>query len=541
MPSSSSGDGRFLGQKPGSNKIKADLSSGRNVDASWKTVGYKKNKNNSANNKVTSANDDPVSPSLQHIIDNHPTLDLSNTDNFTYDTSMITDSTESPPNNYHTDNETIDINNSTEPGSVITNTITSNLTFPGTTHTNHTADDLCHFNSDFNGTPIIIIELTDSNLSSGSWHPLKWAKFLSKNFLGINNIKPNGHKKVKITFDSIDHANICLKSPLLSDNNLSAYIPSTLIYSHGIIKLDTSFPEEDFWEGQVSDVPIKAFKRIIVNRDGKLTPTRIVELKFLATKIPVNISIFNIIFEVSPSVRAPLQCNNCLRFGHTTKFCRSDPRCSHCGESKHTIVSCPIAQATDPNCLFCHLPHLATDRNCQEWDTQRDIKKIMATENISFREAASLKNQNQVTSAFTYSNIVNKKPMISPPKNSSPQFYPALQPPALTPNHFHQNNFKKSRPRSPNPVRKHFNLPPQMNFSNPNGAFLEYATNCHSNNDNTTKISDFSWVSTLTTNLTQSLINTPLSSQTANSLHNLIESSLLSLLAIPNVPTITLP
>jgi len=39
---------------------------------------------------------------------------------------------------------------------------------------------------------------------------------------------------------------------------------------------------------------------------------------------------------------------------------------------------------TDPNCLYCKLLHLSTDRDCREWITQMDIKKIMATENISY-------------------------------------------------------------------------------------------------------------------------------------------------------------
>jgi len=274
-----------------------------------------------------------------------------------------------------------------------TNTTSPNTIDPAATHSKYNTDQhLKHFDANFVGTPVIIIELTDPNAST--WHPLKWAKLLSSNFFGISNIKPNGHKKVRISFDSIYHANI--ESTLLADHNLSAYIPSTLIFSHGIIKLDTSFPEEDFWEGIKCDVPIIGFKRIAVNRDGNLTSTRIVEIKFLSTKIPRSLSVFNVIFDVSPSVRSPLQCNKCLRFGHTSKFCRSSPRCSHCGGSKHSIDQCPTVQATDPRCLFCNLPHLATDRKCQEWDFQRDIKKIMATENISFRDAINFKKQNQI-------------------------------------------------------------------------------------------------------------------------------------------------
>lgn len=113
-------------------------------------------------------------------------------------------------------------------------------------------------------------------------------------------------KKIKITFDLTFHANICLESPLLQENKLTAYIPSTLIFSHGIIKLDTAFPVKDFWDSIKSEFEIVAFKRIATNKDGNITPSRIVELKFLSCKIPKYISMYNMLFKVSPSILSPL-------------------------------------------------------------------------------------------------------------------------------------------------------------------------------------------------------------------------------------------
>lgn len=139
------------------------------------------------------------------------------------------------------------------------------------------------------------------------------------------------------------NANICLDSPLLAEHKLSAYIPSTLIISYGVVKLETSLSEENFLEGAKCVVPIIGFKRIVVHRDGKLTTSCIVEIQFLSTKIPKSLSIYNVLFDVSPSVRSPFQCNKCLRFEHTHKFCRSSPRCSHCGENKHSIDQCLTA------------------------------------------------------------------------------------------------------------------------------------------------------------------------------------------------------
>lgn len=556
MPLPSSGDGRFLSQKPG--KIKTILHSNSRPDTNRDLTEPKKNKMNNRKsdnlNKQNTSNT-VISPNLQHIIDNHPTLNI-NIPMFNYDNASTSQAIEQSNDvlmsrNDSTDDSTTSLignargadNTGSEPGSIYPNphSNTHQQSTPGHTYKEPSSfQHLKHFDDNFTGIPVIIIELIDTTNTNGLWHPLKWAKLLCNNFFGIKSIKPNGFRKINATFESIFHANTCLGSPLLTEHKLSAYIPSTLIFSHGIIKLDTSLPEEDFWEGLKSDVPVVAFKRISANRDGSLTPTRLVELRFLSQKIPQNISIFNVRFEVSPSVRSPLQCNNCLRFGHTSKFCRSKPRCSHCGESNHSLNTCPSTQTTEPRCLFCHLPHLATDRSCNEWNVQRDIKKIMATENLSFKEATNFKKQNQVTSAFSYSKIVNKQPIQSYPTKPSPSPLHHTPDQGFSTNNIHQLS-KKPRYRSPPRTEKHFHIPKQNNFSLPNGSFLKHVSNHTSINESKSPNSDFTWVNTLAHNLSESLLNSPdLSSQTATSLQNIIESSIFSLLATPNFSSIPL-
>ncbi|XP_025195963.1 uncharacterized protein LOC112595089 [Melanaphis sacchari] len=245
------------------------------------------------------------------------------------------------------------------------------------------------------------------------------------------------------------------------------------------------------------------------------------------------------LFEVSPSIRSPLQCKNCLRLGHTSKFCRSSPTCSHCGVSKHSIESCPTAQATDPCCLYCQLPHLATDRNCREWQSQRDLKKIMATENLSFRVAVIFKKQNQVTSALSYSNIVSNQPSSSSSNKASfvPHPFNSIPTsPTPTPPKNSLRPTRKHKSRSPSPNKNHFNLPKQSSASAPNGEFLKYVINNRSNTVTNTQNNDFSWVDTLSQRLSESLLNSlDLSTQSATSLKNLIESSIHSLLVIPKI------
>jgi len=101
---------------------------------------------------------------------------------------MYTNSDDTPGHSF-TNND--DNSNTLKPVSVITNFSHSlpHIMLPSVTHTNHNNNyHLKHIDSNFDSTPVIVIELTDNNSLSGSWHPLKWAKFLTNNFVNINNI-----------------------------------------------------------------------------------------------------------------------------------------------------------------------------------------------------------------------------------------------------------------------------------------------------------------------------------------------------------------
>jgi len=55
-----------------------------------------------------------------------------------------------------------------------------------------------------------------------------------------------------------------MSSPLLVENGLKASIPITLLFCHGVIRLDTYISEQDFWDSVESSSPILEFRRISV-------------------------------------------------------------------------------------------------------------------------------------------------------------------------------------------------------------------------------------------------------------------------------------
>lgn len=139
--------------------------------------------------------------------------------------------------------------------------------------------------------------------------------------------------------------------PWLSENGFCATIPSSLIYSLGVIRLDPCVSDDDFWDGLECCYEIIESRRITIKRDNTILPTKLVELKFRSSKLPEMLSIFKVIHHVSPSIRSPVQCIRCLRFGHTQKYCRSKERCSHCGEYNHFIDTCENRLSPPPTML----------------------------------------------------------------------------------------------------------------------------------------------------------------------------------------------
>jgi len=419
---------------------------------------------------------------------------------------------------------------STKPTSASINNVSIN-----NNHNLSVDDNLLYFPNSYSGTPHIIIEPINESGNLANMHPVKVGQNLTKIIHGIQIIKPIGRAKTRITLDNILNANKCLSSPKLAEYGYKATIPSTLIYSFGIIYLDTSIKEDDFWEGIESNSNITSFKRISIFKNGVHSPTRIVELKFKTPILPKLITIFKVIFKVSPSIRSPIQCKNCLRFGHTAKFCRSKVKCSHCGSNEHSESNCPSINTSSPVCFYCKLGHKATDRSCSQWIYQKDIKKIMAFNNVSYADAVILKKKNIVNAAHNFSEIITKnldetnvslkrkEPSLSPVISSPTSF------PSLSTTYRPRRSKDRKRSSTPPPPFNYPRLPPYSAPNIPNGSFLKFVLDNKEPSDNGHP--ELSWIPKLADEISHAIHKTNLSSSSPSDLYSLIVSSLLSALS----------
>jgi len=107
-----------------------------------------------------------------------------------------------------------------------------------------------------------MVDAIDKNLQPGKLHPMKIGKIIHGKINGVTEIKALG-ARVRVTFDSVTNANICLTGNPLMSLGFSVLIPSTLVYSVGVIRLDQSTSESDFFEGLDTEYQVASFRHVI--------------------------------------------------------------------------------------------------------------------------------------------------------------------------------------------------------------------------------------------------------------------------------------
>ena len=105
---------------------------------------------------------------------------------------------------------------------------------------------------------------------------------------------------------------------------------------------------------------------------------------------------------IRPYIERVTQCFNCFMFGHIKTYCKNGVKCIICGKNSHGECTKPMS------CRNCGGDHKATFRKCLVFLKNKDIKVIMAYNNISFTEAVKLiKGTADENSSRTYDRYTN--------------------------------------------------------------------------------------------------------------------------------------
>lgn len=246
------------------------------------------------------------------------------------------------------------------------------------------------------GPYIVYVEHQTKNL--GRLFPIRVGHFLLqqdslKN--DIIDIKSVGINTVKVLFKTYNIANSLINHDIITKNNFVAYIPKYYNHKKGIVKLvDTFFSEEYLKKAIKSQVPVTEvhrFKRKVeLNGQIDYVPRQIIAVTFSGNSLPQHIQINLVNFIVEPYIQPVIQCYSCLRYGHTNRMCKSQKVCKNCTSRHSEDETCDI---DDRKCIYCSTSdHSTISKKCPMFKKQHNIKKIMAEENISFKEAELLYN-----------------------------------------------------------------------------------------------------------------------------------------------------
>jgi len=122
------------------------------------------------------------------------------------------------------------------------------------------------------------------------------------------------------------------------------------------------------------------------NKDNELRVSSSIKMEFVSSLLPEFISIWNVRSRVRPYINRVRKCFNCLRWGHSSVFCRGRSNCSRCGDV-HDSENC---QGDSFHCPDCGQIHSPFNFNCPVFLKYQLINQVMAFCNTSQYNAKRL-------------------------------------------------------------------------------------------------------------------------------------------------------
>ncbi|XP_014205100.1 uncharacterized protein LOC106636999 [Copidosoma floridanum] len=204
-------------------------------------------------------------------------------------------------------------------------------------------------------------------------------------------------------------ANKLLLDREIQQHNLETFIPGFRKQRKAIARnIPTHLTVQQILEACKSEIKISSVSRFNrrnrnpTSEEDKWIPSRSIIITFDGQTLPIEVYIFNVKTFITPYVSRPMQCYNCLRYGHTTKTCKARKICNVCGEVEQE--NCCDKKSL--KCINCVGNHRSTDKTFEIYEKYLRINTIMAYHNLSFVEAK---------------NIIMPKPA-HPPINSKENF-----------------------------------------------------------------------------------------------------------------------
>lgn len=204
----------------------------------------------------------------------------------------------------------------------------------------------------------------------------------------ITRIRYKGAFKILIRFGNKMDAEKLINCKKIQDLGYKTHYTFETEFSYGIIKgVDLDMSEKDILDAFESSTEIIAIKRLRRNDlEGNWIDSETIRICFRSNVLPTHINVYGCRFKVDPYVFPVTQCAGCWKFGHLKRFCPTKKNiCPKCGDSSH--INCDTKTMKCPNCKGSHM---ALDRTCPHFRTEKYIRKIMSRDNVTYRKALQI-------------------------------------------------------------------------------------------------------------------------------------------------------
>ncbi|KAI5720449.1 hypothetical protein M8J77_006751 [Diaphorina citri] len=207
----------------------------------------------------------------------------------------------------------------------------------------------------------------------------------------VTEIRRLHRGKLLVVCSSAKTANEIVSDPEIR-SLYNPFIPFAYVRRTAVLRdIDDDFDDATLLENidarQYRILSVQRLNRRVVN-EGEVTfvKTRSVKVTFEGQEMPAYVRLFYCRIECVPFTQRVVQCFNCARFGHTSKFCKNNPLCKICFQPMvDNDHQCVAAQVT---CINCKGGHKPLEPCCPELNRQKKIKELQSTRNLDFHEAA---------------------------------------------------------------------------------------------------------------------------------------------------------
>nr|XP_042912983.1 uncharacterized protein LOC122273002 [Parasteatoda tepidariorum] len=159
--------------------------------------------------------------------------------------------------------------------------------------------------------------------------------------------------------------------------------------------------EESMILENLQDQHVVEVRRIKIQRNGQLIPTKHLILTFASPTLPSAVKLAWYNCPVRPYVPNPLRCFQCQRFGHSQASCRGTSVSARCSTPGHSDTSCEF----QPLCVNCKGAHEAYSRSCPRWSEEKEIQSVKVLQNLTFNEAHRIVTARTPRPGVSYSTV----------------------------------------------------------------------------------------------------------------------------------------